>query len=79
MGTGSPVTEMRNTYSRRQFVIYQSMIDAGTTEEQATEKVASAAREHPEWDLDEQLTWAAWDEQQPRGRRVTDPPQASSK
>lgn len=65
------MSEIHSEYSRRQFLMYQSMIDAGTTAEQATETLASAATEHPEWDLDEQMTWAEWEERKPRGRRAT--------
>jgi len=71
------VTEIHSEFSRRQFLTYQSMIDAGTTAEQAAEALASAAREHPEWDRDEQMTWAEWDQRRPRGRRGMDLPKPS--
>jgi hypothetical protein len=64
------VTQMNDKFSRRQFLAYQAIIEAGTTEEQAGGVVASAASEHPEWDLDEEMSWAEWEARRPPGRRA---------
>jgi hypothetical protein len=71
------MNETNARFSRRQFLVYESIIDAGTTEEQATGAVTTAAREHPEWNLDEEMTWAEWQTRRPRGRRATEEPQPS--
>jgi len=65
------VSDINGKFSRRQFLAYQSIIDAGQTAQQAADSVASAATQHPEWNLDEEMTWAEWGETQaPRGRRA---------
>lgn len=64
------MTETTGKFSRRQFLAYQAIIEAGSTEEQAAGAVAAAAREHPEWDLDEEISWGDWNAQSPRGRRA---------
>jgi hypothetical protein len=71
------VTETNGKFSRRQFLAYQSIIDEGATEEQAAAILAAAAREHPEWDWDEEMTWAEWEARRPRGRRATESPRPS--
>ena len=71
------VTETNGKFSRRQFLAYQSIIDGGATEEQAAATFASAARDHPEWDWDEKMTWAEWEARRPRGRRTTGAPEPS--
>lgn len=71
------MNEMTAKFSRRQFLAYESIIDAGTTEEQAASALMTAAREHPEWNLDEEMTWAEWQARRPRGRRSTEAPQPS--
>lgn len=66
------MSDINGKFSRRQFVAYQSIIDTGQTAEQAAQAVASAAIEHPDWNMDEEMTWAEWAEaQSPRGRRAT--------
>lgn len=49
-------------YSRRQYLVYQVLMsDPGKIDIfTAIEAVSSTAIEHPEWDLDEQMTWAEW-------------------
>lgn len=47
------------TFSRRQFLTYAAVIQ-GAPMALAIEAVASTALEHPEWDMDEQMTWAEW-------------------
>jgi hypothetical protein len=71
------VTETNGKFSRRQFLAYQSIIDAGATLEQADGSLAAVAREHPEWDLNEEMTWAEWEARRPRGRRATETPRPS--
>ena len=70
------VTETNGRFSRRHFLAYQSIIDGGATEEQAAQRLAAAASEHPDWDLDEEMTWAEWEAQRPKGRRATESPQS---
>ncbi len=66
------MSEIDGKFSRSQFLAYQSIIDAGQTAQRAAEAVASAAGQHPEWNMDEEMTWAEWgDAQAPRGRRAT--------
>lgn len=48
------------TFTRRQFLTYQAVV-RGTPMMLAMEAVASTAIEHPEWDMDEELTWAEWE------------------
>lgn len=47
-------------FSRRQFMIYEAAM-AGAPILLAAEAVASTAMEHPEWDMDETMTWAEWE------------------
>lgn len=68
------MTETNGKFSRRQFLAYQSIIDAGATLEQAAGSLAAVAREHPDWDLDEEMTWAEWEVRRPRGRRASEMP-----
>lgn len=51
------------TYTRRQFLIYQAIMETGTTVWTAMEAVATTAIEHPEWDMDEEMTWSQWEAQ----------------
>lgn len=48
------------TFTRRQFLIYQTIIETDAPWMQAYEAVASTALAHPEWDMDEEMTWAEW-------------------
>ena len=66
------MSDIDGKFRRGQFLAYQSIVDAGQTAEQADEAVASAATKHPEWNMDEEMTWAEWGEAHaPRGRRAT--------
>lgn len=51
------------TFSRRQFLTYRIVMD-GTPIWQAIEAVSSTAMEHPDWDMDQEMTWAEWQEQE---------------
>lgn len=55
-GMANPATQ---TFTRRQFLEYQAIM-GGTNLFLAKEAVASTAIEHPEWDMDEEMTWAEW-------------------
>jgi hypothetical protein len=48
------------TFSRRQFLTYQAVMN-GADIYTAIEAVASTAIEHPEWDMEEELTWEQWE------------------
>lgn len=48
------------TYTRRQFLEYTAIVN-GAPWWIAKEAVASTAIEHPEWDMDQQMTWAEWE------------------
>lgn len=50
-------------YTRRQYLLYQLIME-GTPAPLATEAVSSTAMEHPEWDMDEAMTWAEWQGQE---------------
>ena len=52
----------RTTYTRRQFMEYRRIMDDRQPCWVAKEAVAAAALEHPDWDLDEEMTWAEWTE-----------------
>ena len=53
--------EMRKQrFTRRQFLIYQTVVLDGTDVFAAVEAVASTAIEHPEWDMEEEMTWEEW-------------------
>ena len=45
--------------TRRQYYICEAII-AGADVFTAVEAVSSTAIEHPEWDMDEERTWADW-------------------
>jgi hypothetical protein len=47
-------------FTRRQFLTYEAVMRTGVSVSAAIEAVSSTAMEHPEWDMDEQLTWAEW-------------------
>ena len=47
------------TYTRRQFMEYRRVMN-GAPCWVAKETVETAALEHPDWDLDEKMTWAEW-------------------
>ena len=61
----------RATYTRRQFLEYRRVMDGGQPSWVAKEAVATAALDHPDWDLDEEMTWAEWthgeDHEHPEG------------
>lgn len=57
-------TKKPERYTRRQFLTYQLVMEAGTPIYEAMEAVASTAIEHPEWDMDEEMTWAQWTERE---------------
>lgn len=48
------------TFTRRQFLTYHALMQGDVDLWQAIEAVASTAIEHPEWDMDEAMTWAEW-------------------
>ncbi len=54
----------RRTYTRRQFMEYRRVMDDGQPCWVAQEAVTTAALEHPDWDLDEEMTWAEWEERE---------------
>lgn len=47
-------------FSRRQFLTYNAIV-SGAPWGLALEAVSTTALEHPEWDMDEQMTWAEWE------------------
>lgn len=51
-------------YSRRQFMVYDAVLANGTGVLSAMETVQAWADEHPDVDMDEQLTWAEWHAQE---------------
>lgn len=53
-------TRDSRTYTRRQFLTYRVVMD-GVPIWQAHEAVSSTALEHPEWDMDEEMTWEQWE------------------
>lgn len=48
------------TFTRRSYLVYRSVME-GTHALAAMEAVSSVAIEHPEWDMDEEMTWAEWE------------------
>ena len=46
-------------YTRRQFVLYQHVMEGGATD-RGDDAVAAYVREHPSADLDELMTFADW-------------------
>ena len=50
-------------FPRRQYLSYEAIITSGASIPEAMEAVSSTAIEHPEWDMEEQLTWAEWESQ----------------
>ena len=53
------MSDASTTYSRRQFVRYQHLIDGGASSD-ADEALAAYARRFPERDLDQPMTFAQW-------------------
>ena len=53
--------QLERRYPRHQFLTYQAVIASGRSIPDALEAVASTATEHPEWDMDEELTWTEWE------------------
>ncbi len=51
------------TYTRRQFMEYSRIME-GEPCWNARQAVATAALEHPDWELDEKMTWAEWNERE---------------
>lgn len=49
-------------FTRRQFLTYRAVM-SGSPTPAAIEAVANIASAHPEWDMDESMTWAEWDAQ----------------
>ena len=47
------------TYTRRQFMEYSRIME-GEPCWDARQAVATAALERPDWELDEEMTWAEW-------------------
>lgn len=56
------MTDQQQVFSRRQFMEYHLIVQ-GTPWWAAKEAVASVAIEHPEWDMDEEMTWGQWETQ----------------
>ncbi len=50
-------------FPRRLFLTYEAIIVSGSSILEAMEAVSSTAIEHPEWNMEEQLTWAEWESQ----------------
>lgn len=50
------------TFTRRDYLIYSAVME-GTHALTAIEAVSSTALEHPEWDMDERMTWEEWERQ----------------
>ena len=46
-------------FTRRQFLTYHALME-DVPWNVALESVSSLAIEHPEWDLEEELTWDEW-------------------
>lgn len=53
------MSDASSTYTRRQFVGYQHLVDGGHAD-QAEDAVAAYAGRHPDRDLDEKITFAQW-------------------
>lgn len=49
------------TMTRRAYLIMKATLDTGCTIFEALEAVSTTAIEHPEWDMNEERTWAEWD------------------
>lgn len=47
-------------FTRRQYMI-RKLVHGGTQFPTAAEAVTNASRNHPDWDMDEQRTWAEWE------------------
>jgi hypothetical protein len=47
-------------FTRRNYLVYRSVMQ-GTHTLAAMEAVSSTALAHPEWDMDEEMTWAEWE------------------
>lgn len=53
-------TPAARTYTRRQYLAYRLVL-SGTPLLSAQEAVSSTALAHPEWDMDEAMTWQEWE------------------
>ena len=47
-------------FTRRQFLLYEAVMDGNRGVGEATAVVARYAAEHPDTDLSEQFTWGEW-------------------
>jgi hypothetical protein len=52
--------QQEQQFTRRQFMEYLLIME-GSTWWEAKEAVASTAMEHPEWDMNERMTWPEWE------------------
>lgn len=64
-GEGEPMevageVEMDRLMTRRQWLTRQAIL-GGAAPLEAIEAVSSVALSHPDWDLDEEKTWAEWE------------------
>ncbi len=48
-------------FTRRQYVLYEAVMDGDCTIDEAIAMVREYATEHPDDDLAERFTWAEWD------------------
>lgn len=63
-------------YTRRQFLTYVAVVEnqpRGSVDYfAARDAVDAAAQEHPDWDMNEELTWAEWLAQDDEDRPATE-------
>ena len=48
-------------FTRRQYLLYEAVMDGDCTIDEAIAMVREYAAEHPDDDLTERFTWAEWD------------------
>lgn len=57
-------------YTRRQFLTYAAVMEHQGDFFAVRDLIDTAAQEHPDWDMDEELTWGEWLAQNEKGKEA---------
>ena len=60
-------------FTRREYLLYEAVMDGHCTIDEAIAMVTEYAAEHPDDDLTERFTWAEWDAVKAGSRRAPPP------